>query len=99
MKFILSIIVVLTDLALIFTCVNANRYKGKGQKFELASRRDIALVNKATDFLKDELLIPPKWMQLENKGLVRGQDGRWTQPERQDLGDHFEGVNLEAGLV
>ncbi|XP_030475149.1 phospholipase A1-Igamma2, chloroplastic-like [Syzygium oleosum] len=74
-------------------------YKGKGQKFELASKRDIALVNKATDFLKDELLVPPKWMQLENKGLVRGQDGRWTQPERQDLGDHFEGVNLEASLV
>lgn len=72
----------------------------KGRARSLSSpARDIALVNKATDFLKDELLIPPKWMQLENKGLVRGQDGRWTQPERQDLGDHFEGVNLEAGLV
>ncbi|KAL3724766.1 hypothetical protein ACJRO7_029862 [Eucalyptus globulus] len=72
-------------------------YKEKGQRFELP-RRDIALVNKATDFLKDKYLIPPKWKQLENRGLVRGQDGRWTQSERQDLGDHFEGVDREAGL-
>ncbi|KAL3724765.1 hypothetical protein ACJRO7_029861 [Eucalyptus globulus] len=53
----------------------------EGQKFEFTGR-DVALVNKAIDFLKDKYLIPPKWKQLESKGLVRGQDGRWTQRER-----------------
>lgn len=66
------------------------RYHGKGQRFVLASGRDPALVNKASDFLKDHYLVPPYWRQDENKGMVRSSDGRWVQPERpkHELHDH-----------
>ncbi|KAL5792821.1 hypothetical protein ACOSP7_001415 [Xanthoceras sorbifolium] len=63
-------------------------YHGKGQRFVLASGRDPALVNKASDFLKDHYLVPPFWRQDENKGMVRGKDGRWIQPERPKVFDH-----------
>lgn len=65
-----------------------HRYHGSGQRFYLANRRDPALVNKACDFLKDHLKVPPFWRQDENKGMTRGHDGRWVQPERQDMDDH-----------
>ncbi|KAJ0092776.1 hypothetical protein Patl1_25241 [Pistacia atlantica] len=66
-----------------------DRYHGKGQRFALTSRRDIALVNKETDFLKNHFLIPPIWRQSENKGLVRNQEGHWVQPERPNPRDHL----------
>ncbi|WOL12006.1 hypothetical protein Cni_G20770 [Canna indica] len=59
-------------------------YHGKGERFVLTSRRDPALVNKACDFVKDHHLVPPNWRQDENKGMLRSQDGRWMQPDRQD---------------
>ncbi|XP_062231288.1 phospholipase A1-Igamma1, chloroplastic-like [Phragmites australis] len=70
-------------------------YHGHGERFVLASGRDPALVNKACDFLKDHHGVPPCWRQDENKGMVRGRDGRWVQPDRHgwhldddDLDDH-----------
>ncbi|XP_062080852.1 phospholipase A1-Igamma1, chloroplastic-like [Humulus lupulus] len=63
-------------------------YHGKGQRFVLSSGRDPALVNKACDFLKDHYLVPPFWRQDQNKGMIRGNDGRWVQPERPKLDDH-----------
>ncbi|CAK7331094.1 unnamed protein product [Dovyalis caffra] len=57
-------------------------YHGKGQRFCLATKRDIALVNKSCDFLKSEYGVPPYWRQDENKGMVRNSDGRWVLPER-----------------
>ncbi|KAG2713524.1 hypothetical protein I3760_04G179700 [Carya illinoinensis] len=63
-------------------------YHGKDHKFELACGRDIALVNKASDFLEDEYLVPPHWRQDENKGMVRNKDGHWVQPERR-VHDHY----------
>ena len=56
----------------------------------LASGRDPALVNKACDFLKDHHGVPPCWRQDENKGMFRGRDGRWVQPDRHGwhLDDH-----------
>lgn len=68
------------------------RYHGKGHRFVLASGRDPALVNKASDFLKDHYLVPPHWRQDENKGMVRNTDGRWMQPERSKLDDHPEDI-------
>ncbi|KAK8565338.1 hypothetical protein V6N12_058904 [Hibiscus sabdariffa] len=67
-------------------------YHGKGHRFLLASGRDPALVNKASDFLKDHYLVPPYWRQYENKGLVRDEFGRWIQPERPKLDDHPEDI-------
>ncbi|CAN6360254.1 unnamed protein product [Urochloa humidicola] len=65
-------------------------YHGRGERFVLASGRDPALVNKACDFLKDHHGVPPCWRQDENKGMVRGRDGRWVQPDRHGwhLDDH-----------
>ncbi|XP_068636197.1 phospholipase A1-Igamma1, chloroplastic-like [Aristolochia californica] len=64
-------------------------YHGKGQCFFLSSGRDPALVNKASDFLKDENHVPPRWRQEENKGLVMKHDGRWIQLERPMFDEHL----------
>jgi hypothetical protein len=50
--------------------------------FRPGARRDVALVNKASDMLVDELRIPRCWYQLANKGLVRNAHGRWVKPKR-----------------
>ncbi|KAG9451700.1 hypothetical protein H6P81_004604 [Aristolochia fimbriata] len=68
-------------------------YHGKGKKFSLSSGRDPALVNKRSDFLKDEWHVPPHWWQDENKGLVRDEDGHWIQPERPMLDDHLPDIH------
>ncbi|TVU19258.1 hypothetical protein EJB05_35397, partial [Eragrostis curvula] len=74
------------------TWMHVCRYHGRGERFVLASGRDPALVNKACDFLKDHHGVPPCWRQDENKGMVRGADGRWVQPDRHgwQLDDHHD---------
>ncbi|XP_042483132.1 phospholipase A1-Igamma3, chloroplastic-like [Macadamia integrifolia] len=63
-------------------------YHGKGCRFCLASKRDIALVNKSSDFLREDYNVPPYWRQDENKGMVRSADGRWILPERPRMEAH-----------
>ncbi|XP_044468340.1 phospholipase A1-Igamma3, chloroplastic-like [Mangifera indica] len=63
-------------------------YHGKDKRFVLATKRDIALVNKCCDFLKSEYGVPPHWRQDENKGMVRNSDGRWVLPDRPRLEAH-----------
>ncbi|KAK4764214.1 hypothetical protein SAY87_013652 [Trapa incisa] len=63
-------------------------FQGKGRKFRLATKRDIALVNKSCNFLKPEYRVPPCWRQDENKGMVRSIDGRWVVPERRIIDGH-----------
>ncbi|KAI4306729.1 hypothetical protein L6164_029982 [Bauhinia variegata] len=63
-------------------------YHGKGKKFKLATKRDIALVNKSCDFLRSEYDVPQYWRQDENKGMVRTSDGRWVLPERPRVEAH-----------
>lgn len=63
-------------------------YHGKGRRFHLTTGKDIALVNKACDFLKDHYEIPPFWRQDHNKGMIRSKDGRWIQAERCIIDDH-----------
>ncbi|GAB4835242.1 Phospholipase A1-Igamma3, chloroplastic [Ancistrocladus abbreviatus] len=74
-------------------------YHGKGRRFCLATKRDIALVNKDSNFLKGEYGVPPFWRQDHNKGMVRNREGRWVLPERPrieahppDTAHHFEQV-------
>jgi hypothetical protein len=57
-------------------------YEAKDEGFRAGARRDVALVNKSTDMLKDELRVPARWHQPENKGLVRNADGRWILRRR-----------------
>lgn len=65
-------------------------FRGSGAGFEPRGR-DPALVNKSTDFLREDHMVPPVWYQAENKGMVRTEDGRWVLPPRQRvLDDHPE---------
>ncbi|CAO2837302.1 unnamed protein product [Amaranthus hypochondriacus] len=63
-------------------------YHGKGKNFSLATKRDIALVNKDSNFLKSEYGVPPRWRQDLNKGMVRNGEGRWAVPERARVEHH-----------
>ncbi|XP_042461184.1 phospholipase A1-Igamma1, chloroplastic-like [Zingiber officinale] len=51
--------------------------------FRREARRDVALVNKGSGMLREELRIPPNWSQAANKGMVRNSFGRWVKPERE----------------
>ncbi|KAG6390936.1 hypothetical protein SASPL_148681 [Salvia splendens] len=59
---------------------------GLRAEFELKVKRSLALVNKSSEYLKDELLIPSIWWVEKNKGLVRDDDGEWvpTPPADED---------------
>ncbi|GJW59703.1 phospholipase A1-IIgamma-like protein [Tanacetum coccineum] len=46
-------------------------------EFKLEVERDIALVNKRSNLLKDEYMIPQKWWIQENKGMVQKSNGDW----------------------
>ncbi|KAL4203579.1 hypothetical protein AMTRI_Chr01g104610 [Amborella trichopoda] len=63
-------------------------HRGPGHKFLLADKRDVALLNKSGGLLRDEYGVPPNWRQDENKGMVRGPDGRYVVPERPRIDAH-----------
>ncbi|GJM89812.1 hypothetical protein PR202_ga06033 [Eleusine coracana subsp. coracana] len=49
-----------------------------GGVFRLEVDRDVALVNKSYDALKDEYGVPPGWWVQQNRGMVKGPNGHWT---------------------
>ncbi|KAL6992415.1 hypothetical protein U1Q18_010524 [Sarracenia purpurea var. burkii] len=51
--------------------------QGSKGGFKLEIDRDIALVNKVLDGLKDEFCVPGAWRCLKNKGMVQQPDGSW----------------------
>ncbi|KAH9297083.1 hypothetical protein KI387_028765 [Taxus chinensis] len=57
-------------------------YVGHRKPYSNSYGRDPALVNKSCDILIDDFEIPPKWCQQQNKGLIKGPDGKWKQPTR-----------------
>lgn len=61
--------------------------QGSNGGFELEVDRDIALVNKHEDALKKEYSIPPSWWVVQNKGMVKGKDGRWHLADHEDDDD------------
>lgn len=53
-------------------------WNGKKGAFELKVKRSLALVNKSSEFLKEEYLIPGSWWVEKNKGMARDENGEWS---------------------
>lgn len=51
--------------------------------FKLEVKQDIELVNKRMDVLKEDYLVPGKWLCLENTGMVQGEDGNWKLEDHE----------------
>ncbi|KAM0865156.1 hypothetical protein ACQ4PT_043455 [Festuca glaucescens] len=52
--------------------------QGDGKDFEMVVDRDVALVNKSADALKDDYPVPANWWVINHKHKVKGVVGRWT---------------------
>ncbi|KAK9077500.1 hypothetical protein SSX86_005837 [Deinandra increscens subsp. villosa] len=62
-------------------------WNGADGEFELKVPRSLALVNKSSEFLKDEFLVPGSWWIEKNKGMIMNGDGDWVlePPDEEDI--------------
>ncbi|KAF7818572.1 phospholipase A1-IIgamma-like [Senna tora] len=63
--------------------------QGSKGGFNLEVKRDIALVNKSLDALKDKYHIPVAWRIEANKGLVQQADGTWKMLDQEFEDDDY----------
>ncbi|CAN1149970.1 Phospholipase A1-II 1 [Linum perenne] len=50
-------------------------------KFKLVVQRDVALLNKWLDALKDEYKVPKEWWIVKNRTMIQNDSGAWTLEE------------------
>jgi Lipase (class 3) len=58
-------------------------YMSSKSGFRSEAKRDVALINKASGMLLEEIGIPPCWYQPANSGLACNSYGRWVMPNRE----------------
>ncbi|XP_021852539.1 phospholipase A1-IIgamma-like [Spinacia oleracea] len=63
---------------------------GSEEAFKFVVDRDISLVNKNLDNLKDEFLIPVGWWMMVNKGMVQQSNGSWALMDHETDDDDFD---------
>ncbi|KAL6279649.1 hypothetical protein ACE6H2_016530 [Prunus campanulata] len=66
--------------------------QGKNNDFKLEVNRDLALVNKTLDGLKDELNVLPKWMTERNYSMAQREDGSWVLDDHEEDDEDDEGA-------
>ncbi|XP_039116540.1 phospholipase A1-IIdelta [Dioscorea cayenensis subsp. rotundata] len=85
-------------------------WNGEDGEFEMKVKRSVGLVNKSSEYLKDECLIPGSWWVEKNKGVVLGEDGEWkveplseddvpVPPSVEDIDLSFNTPEIESGEI